>query len=78
MKGGVHGKRGACMAKGGMKGEGRHAWQRGVCMAKGVHMAKGGVCVVCTPDPRDTAGHCAGGTHPTGMHSCLILNMSFQ
>ena len=22
--------------------------------------------------PRDMAGHCAGGTHPTGMHSCLI------
>ena len=21
---------------------------------------------------RDTAGHCAGGTHPTGMHSCLF------
>ena len=40
-----------------MRGEG------GACVAKGA-------CVVCTPPPRDTAGHCAGGTHPTGMHSC--------
>ena len=37
--------KGACVVKGGMRGEG---W-----------------CVVCT------AGHCAGGTHPTGMHSCI-------
>ena len=27
---------------------------------------EGGVCVICT------AGHCAGGTHPTGMHSCYL------
>ena len=36
---------------------------------------EGGACVVCT------AGHCAGGTHPTGMHSCsngiYVLVLSF-
>ena len=58
-KGGVRGKRGVCVVKGGMHGKGGHAWQKGAC-------------VVCTPPPllRDTAGQCAGGTHPTGMHSC--------
>ena len=31
--------------------------------------------MVCTlPLLRDTAGQCAGGTHPTGMHSCYICN----
>ena len=57
VKGGVHGEGGACVVKGGMRGEG------GACVAKG------GVRGMHTP-PRDTAGHCAGGTHPTGMHSC--------
>ena len=48
---------------------------RGACMValRGGSMhgirGKGGGCVVCT------AGHCAGGTHPTGMHSCV--NYSF-
>ena len=58
VKGGMHGKGGACMVKGGMHGEGGGVWRRG-----GVR-GEGGACVVCT------AGHCAGGTHPTGMHSC--------
>ena len=72
-KGGVHGKRGACMVKegcvrdegGACVAKGGHAWRRGACMAKG------GACVVCTHPPQDTAGHCASGTHPTGMHSCF-------
>ena len=70
-RGGMRGKGGACVAKRGMHGEGGHAWQRGVhgkggvCMAKGDMRGEGGACVVCT------AGHCAGGTHPTGMHSCF-------
>ena len=44
--------------EGGMHGEGGHAWQRGM---RGMHV----------PLLRDTAGQCAGGTHPTGMHSCF-------
>ena len=39
-------KGGACVAKGGMRGEGGCAWQRGACVA-------------CTPT-RDMAGHCTG------------------
>ena len=54
-------QRGACMAKGGMCGK------RGGMRGEGGHVwQKGGWCAV-----RDTAGHCAGGTHPTGMHSCF-------
>ena len=30
-------------------------------------MVKGGACVVCT------ASHCAGGMHPTGMHSYFFI-----
>ena len=51
--------KGACMAKGDMHGE------RGACMVKG-----GCAWYVHLPLP-DTAGQCVGGTHPTGMHSCL-------
>ena len=49
---------------------GGHAWSggcvaRGVCMASGgMHGQRGGM------HDEDTAGQCAGGTHPTGMHSC--------
>ena len=42
---------------GGMCGGGC-VWQEGVC-------GRGGVL------DEDTAGQCAGGTHPTVMHSCL-------
>ena len=75
---------GACVV-GGMCGRG-HAWQ-GACMAEGGGCVAKGVCVVkegCAwqgghawyaPSPpallRDTACQCAGGTHPTGMHSCI-------
>ena len=56
---------------GGMHGEGwRHAWQRGgACMlqggvcGEGAYMAGGGM----RAGERATE---AGGTHPTGMHSC--------
>ena len=40
-KGGMHGEGGTCMAKGGMHGE-RGAWQRGACVAKGGVCGKGG------------------------------------
>ena len=51
---------------GGMHGRGVHgggyAWW-GACMAGGMHATH-------TPRTlRDTVGQCAGGTHPTGMHS---------
>ena len=42
--------------------------QRGACMVKGGH-----VWYAHTPPLRDTAGQCAGGTHPTGMHSCFHI-----
>ena len=28
--------------------------------------------------PQDTASHCAGGTHPTGMHSCYLLQTKLR
>ena len=86
--GGVHGEGGACVAKGGMCGKGGHVWQRGACVAKGGMCGKGGHawqrggvwqkggCVWYAP-PRDTAGHCAGGTHPTGMHSCSNVHLNY-
>ena len=74
-EGDVHGKGGACVAKGGMCGKGgMHcersmrgrgcAWQGGACVARG--MCGRGACM---------AGEivtAADGTHPTGMHSCCI------
>ena len=76
MAGGHAGQRhvwqGVCMARsvrggghvwqGGIHGRG-HAWQE-ACMAGGC------ACHACPRTPRDTVGQCAGGTHPTGMHSC--------
>ena len=50
--------KGACIAKGGMHGKG------GMCGEKG------GVHGMHAPLLRDTAGKCAGSTHPTGIHSC--------
>ena len=42
----------------------------GVCMAGG--HAWLGACMPRMPPPtlQDMVGQCAGGTHPTGMHSC--------
>ena len=45
----------------------------GVCQS---FCSRGGACVACHARPlslilRDTVGKWAGGTHPTGMHSCL-------
>ena len=60
-KGGVHGKGGVWE---GVCGRG-HVWQGGMC-GVGVH-GRGGM----------RAGEMAteaGGTHPTGIHSCLVLN----
>ena len=44
---------------------GGHAWQW-ACVAGGY------ACHACLPTLRDTVGQCAGGTHPAGMHSCII------
>ena len=68
VKNSVHGRGGACMA-GGVCG-------RGACMAGGMP-GKGGMhgrgCVwqggACVAGETATA---ADGTHPTGMHSCLV------
>ena len=58
---------GACVV-GGMHGKG-HVWWgvcgRGVCMVGGMH------AMHAPRTLRDTVGQCAGGTHPTGMHSCF-------
>ena len=61
-------KGGCAWQRGGMHGKGGHAWQRGVCVAKGRH------AWYARPPLRDTAGQCAGGTHPTGMYSCSLIN----
>ena len=67
--GGVHGcSQGACMVA--PRGHvwllpGGCVWQRGGMHGKGGMRGEGGECVVCT------VSHCAGGTHPTGMHSCF-------
>ena len=65
----------------GMHGPRRGAWSWGVCMIPGVHgplgcLLPGGACSLggawfggtWQRPPTTTA---AGGTHPTGMHSCL-------
>ena len=64
-----------CVAGGGLCGRGGHAWQAGgyvwwgACMARGACVAEGvhgrGVCVAYSQR--------AGGTHPTGMHSCYTV-----
>ena len=51
----------------------------GVCLAWGA-VCSGGVCLVpggACGDPPGTAT-AAGGTHPTGMHSCLLVNLQYQ
>ena len=30
------------------------------------------IIFIITPNPSPPDGHCAGGTHPTGMHSCYL------
>ena len=62
-RGGMHG-RGTCVVVGG----GGHAWL-GACVAGGV-CGRGCTCHTHPQTPRDMVGQCAGGTHPTGMHSC--------
>ena len=44
---------------------------KGVCMAKEVMCDERGACMVRGACMECTAGHCAGGMHPTGMHSCF-------
>ena len=65
--GGVHG-RGACMA-GGMHGGG-YVWQQ-VCVVGGGDMHGRGIHDRGTCMVGETAT-AADGTHPTGMHSCLL------
>ena len=60
---GGHAWWGACVVGG-------HAWQggmhgKGACLAGGVHAMHTSPWTL-----RETVGQCAGGTHPTGMHSC--------
>ena len=55
-----------CTAKGGMRGEGGHAWQ-GSCMVGGHVWQGGGVHAA------ETATE-AGGTRPTGVHSYTFCN----
>ena len=62
MVGGMHGG-GACM-QGGVCGRG-HAWQE-ACVAGG-HAWQGWACVA------GKTAIAAGGTHPTGMHSCNVI-----
>ena len=56
---------------------GGHAWLgRGVCVAGGHACLGRGACVPYMPPPgliQDTVGQWAGGTYPTGMHSCLFF-----
>ena len=70
MAGGMHG-RGACRWWGPAWQGDRPVWQGawwgvGACMAGGVH------AMHTSQTLRDTVGHCTGGTHHTGMHSCLV------
>ena len=53
-------------------------WEGGVgfpaCIGKGVCIRGGGGADPTTPSPRYMGyGQRAGGTHPTGMHSCLFF-----
>ena len=65
VKGGVHGE-GGMRGEGGVHGKGGVPGKGGSCVVKGVHGMH-------APPLRDTAGQCAGGTHPTGMHSCSFF-----
>ena len=82
---GGHVWQGVCMAgahvwQGGMCGKGACmvgavCVAGGVCVARGVHgrgCMAGGMHATHAPQTlRDMVGQCAGGTHPTGMHSCI-------
>ena len=88
LQGGLHGCRGACMVAGGpawllegLRGcwgcvvVGRHAWLLGACLVVGGMPGCRG-----WGGALDTTryGQWAGGTHPTGMQSCLWKFMGFQ
>ena len=80
-RGGCMAKEGACMVKRGVCGKGGHAWQGGMCggacVAGGACVVGGwqGACVACVAGETATA---VDGTHPTGMHSCLLLCFPFS
>ena len=73
-QGGMHGCQGVCMAKGGawllggVCGCWGHVWWRGCAWWSGVCVVKGGGCMGY--DEIRRYDQWAGGTHPTGMHSC--------
>ena len=77
----VHGQgecvaRGACVARGWPGGLAWWGVWWGACVAGGVwQRGKGGMCDMHAPLRADTMamayGQWAGGTHPTGMHSCF-------
>ena len=49
-----------------------------MCDERGdMHGERGGVHGI-HPPLRDTAGQCAGGTHPTGMHPCSRIIRRIQ
>ena len=80
--GGGHAWWGACMA-GGMRGMGAayvawgSAWQ-GACVTGGC-VWQGGMRGMHTPPPDTTRyGQWAGGTRPTGMHTCFQIKFSNQ
>ena len=68
--GGMHGCLGACMAPGG------HAWWRGCAWQRG-HAWQRGACMVRVAwvgyDEIRRYDQWAGGTHPTGTHSCFLM-----
>ena len=76
--GGLHGResmhgRGVCVAVGGMHGRWGCVWQ-GVFMVGG--MCGSGACMAvgtCILADTTRYGQWAGGTHSTGIHSCLLL-----
>ena len=47
------------------------AWSRGGSATRGCLLLGGGVCSWEVPSGDPATGTAAGGTHPTGMHSCF-------
>ena len=62
---------------GGVHGRG-HVCSRGACAWWGGHVRGWGHVHACPPADTTRYGQCAGGTHPTGMHSCLLELILFM
>ena len=78
MAGGMHGRMGM-HGEGGMRGRGACVAGR-ACMAKGACVAGWACMVRGMRGMADNMGYgqWAGGTHPTGMHSCYIITFKWQ